>query len=71
MNTDRKEIQKMIFKKKKKILKTMEILSKQKDIKLGKTERRRKYLVPEQNYHTKKFFTVHPLVIEMKEHKYL
>ena len=49
----------------------MEILSKQKDIKLGKTERRRNYLVPEQNYQTKKFFTVHPLVIEMKEHKYL
>ena len=71
MNTDRKEIQKMILKKKKKILKTMEILSKQKDIKLDKTERRRNYLVPEPNYHTKKFFTVHPLVIEMKEHKYL
>ena len=34
--------------------KTMENVRKQRDIKLVTTERRRNYLVPEQNYHTTK-----------------
>ena len=37
------------------------------DIKLVTTERRRKYLVSEPNYHTTKFFTEHLLAIEMKK----
>ena len=36
--------------------KTMENVRKHKDIKLGTTEARRNYLVPEPNYHTTIFF---------------
>ena len=37
--------------------KTMESVTKNKDIILVTTQRRRNYLVPEQNFHTTKFFT--------------
>ena len=37
------------------------------DIKLVTTERRRKYLVSESNYHTTQFFTENLLGIEMKK----
>ena len=37
------------------------------DIKLVTTERRRKYLLSEPNYHTTKFFTEVLLAIEMKK----
>ena len=46
--------------------KTMENVRKHGDIKLVTTERRRKYLVSEQNYHTAKFFTENLLAIEMR-----
>ena len=49
--------------------KTMENMRKHRDIKLVTTERRRNYLVSEQNYHTKKFFTENLLTIEMKKKK--
>ena len=38
-------------------IKTMENVRKHRDIKLVTTERRRKYLLSEPNYHTTKFFT--------------
>ena len=47
--------------------KTMENARKHRDIKLFLTERRRNYLVLEPSYHTTKFFTEHPLAIEMKK----
>ena len=37
--------------------KTMDNLGKHRDIKLVTTERRRNYMVSEQNYHATKFFT--------------
>ena len=37
------------------------------DIKLVAAEKRRNYLVSEQNYHTTKFFTEYFLAIEMKK----
>ena len=43
---------------------------KHRDIKLLITERRRKYLVLEPNFHTTKFFTEKLLAIEMKNLKY-
>ena len=46
--------------------KTMENVRKHGDIKLVTTERRRKYLVSEPNYHTAKFFTENLLAIEMR-----
>ena len=48
-------------------VKTMENMRKHKDIKLVPTEKRRNYLVSEQNYHTTKFFTDNLLAIEMKK----
>ena len=51
--------------------KTMENVRKHRNIKLVTTERRRKYLVSETNYHTTKFFTEYLLAIEMKKSKYL
>ena len=47
--------------------KTMENERKHRDIKLVTTERRRKYLVLELNYHTIKFFTENVLAIEIKK----
>ena len=47
--------------------KTMEIVRKNRDIKLVTTERRRNYLVIEPNYYTTKFFTKNLLAIEMKK----
>ena len=44
----------------------MKNVRKHKYIKLVTTERRRKYLVSEQNYHTAKFFIQNLLAIEMK-----
>ena len=44
----------------------MENVRKYRDIKLVTTERRRKYLVSEPNYHTTKFFTEHFLAIAIK-----
>ena len=46
--------------------KNMEDVRKDRDIKLVKTERRRKYLVSEPNYHTKKWFSENLLAAEMK-----
>ena len=51
--------------------KTMKNMRKHRDIKLVATEKRRHYLVSEQNYHTTKFFTENLLVIEMKNWRYL
>ena len=48
-------------------VKPMENMRKHKDIKLVPTEKRRNYLVSEQNYHTTKFFTDNLLAIEMKK----
>ena len=48
-------------------VKTMENVRKHKDIKLVPTEKRRNYLVSEQNYHTTKFFMDNLLAIEMKK----
>ena len=47
--------------------KTMQKGKKYRDIKLV-TKERRKFLVPEPNYHTTKFFTEILLAIEMKNH---
>ena len=44
----------------------MENIRKYRDIKLVTTERRRKYLVSEPNYHTTKFFIENVLAIEIK-----
>ena len=44
----------------------MENVRKNRNIKLVTTETRRNYLVSEQNYHTKKFFTENVLAIEMR-----
>ena len=41
--------------------KTMENVTKHRDIKLVTTERRKNYLVSEPNYHATKFFTEHLL----------
>ena len=49
--------------------KTMENVRKHRDIKLVTTERKRNYLVSEQNYHTTKFFTENLLASEMKRKK--
>ena len=46
--------------------KTMESVTKNKDIILVTTQRRRNYLVPEQNFHTAKFFTEKLLAIQIK-----
>ena len=51
--------------------KTMENMTKHRDIKLVTTERRRNYLVSEANYHTTKFFTEHLLAIGMTKQRYL
>ena len=40
---------------------------KNRDIKLAKTERRRKYFAPEPNYYTTTFFTKNLLAIEIKK----
>ena len=47
--------------------KTMENAKKYRDIKLVSTERRRKYVVSEPNYHTTKFFTENLLATKMKK----
>ena len=47
--------------------KTMEIVRKNRYIKLVTIEKRRNYLVSESNYHTIKFFTKNLLAIEMKK----
>ena len=47
--------------------KTMKNMRKHSDIKLVTTERRRNYLLSEQNYHTTKFFAKHLIAIEMKK----
>ena len=44
----------------------MENIRKYRDIKLGTTERRRYYFVPETNYHTLKFLTENLLAVELK-----
>ena len=45
----------------------MEIVRKHRNIKLLKTERRRKYLLSEPNYHTTKFFSENLLAIDMRK----
>ena len=47
--------------------KTIENMRKYRDVKLVTTERRRNYLVSEQNYQTTKFFTENLLAIEMRK----
>ena len=47
--------------------KIMEDVTKNGNIKLVTTERKRNYLVSEQNYHTTKFFTEIVLAIEMRK----
>ena len=49
--------------------KTMENLRKQRHVKLVTTERQRKHLVSESNYHTTKFFTEHLLATEILMNK--
>ena len=49
----------------------MENVRKRRDNKLVTTERRRKYLVPETNYHTTKFSTENLLSIEIKKTRVL
>ena len=49
--------------------KAMENVVMHRDIKLLTTERRRKYLVSEPNYHTTNFFTENLLAIEMKKNR--
>ena len=44
----------------------MENVRKYRDIKLVALERRSNYLVSKRNYHATKFFTEHPIAIEMK-----
>ena len=51
--------------------KTIENVRKHRDIKLVTTERKRKYLVSEPNYHTTKFFTENLFAIEMKKKRCL
>ena len=51
--------------------KTIENVRKHRDIKLVTTDRRRKYLGSERNFHTTKSFTENLLAIEMKKIKYL
>ena len=50
--------------------KILENVTKDRDIKLVKTERRKKYLMSKPNYHTTKFFTENLLTIEMKKQIY-
>ena len=45
----------------------MQFLEKHRHIKLVTTERRRKYLISEPNYHIAKFFTENLLAIEIKK----
>ena len=45
----------------------MENVRKYRNIKLVTTDKRRHYIVSEQNYHTTKFFTENLLAIEMKK----
>ena len=47
--------------------KTVENVRKHREIKLVTTERRRKYLVLERNYHTSKIFTKYVSAIEMEK----
>ena len=49
--------------------KSMENLRTHRDIKIVTAERKRNYLVSQQNYHTTKFFTEYLLAIEMKKHR--
>ena len=49
--------------------KTMEIVRKQRDIKLVTTDKRRNQLVTEPNYHTTNWFSENLLAIEMKKTK--
>ena len=50
--------------------KILENVTKDRDIKLVKTERRKKYLVSKPNYHTTMCFTENLLRIEMKKQRY-
>ena len=47
--------------------KTIENVRKRRDIKLVTTNKRRRYLVSEPNYHTTKWFSENVLAIEMKQ----
>ena len=49
------------------LLKTMENVREYRNIKLVTTERRRKFLVSEPNYHTTKFFTENLLATKMRK----
>ena len=49
--------------------KTKENVRKNRDIKLVTTDKRRNQLVPEPNYHTKKYFSENLLSIEIKKDK--
>ena len=47
--------------------KTVENIRKYRDIKLGKTEARRNYLISKPNYHTTKFLSKNLLAIDMRK----
>ena len=49
--------------------KTMENVKKHRDVKLVISEKRRKWLVSEPNYHSCKKFSDHLMAIEMKKNK--
>ena len=49
--------------------KTMENVRKYREIRLGTTDKRRKRLVSEPNYHTHKKFSEHLIATEMKKNK--
>ena len=49
------------------LLKTLENVREYRNIKLVTTERRRKFLVSEPNYHTTKFFTENLLATKMRK----
>ena len=50
--------------------KTIENVRKNRNIKLGTTERKGNYLASEPNYHTTRFYPENLLVIEMRKLKY-
>ena len=51
--------------------KTMKNIQTHKDIRLALTEKRRKHVMSESNYHITKFFTENLLIIEMKNFQIL
>ena len=71
INTDLRKKSKNDLEKKFFKLMNNAVIGKHRDIKLVRTERRRKFLVSEPNYQITKFFTEYLLAIEMKRVKQL